>query len=286
MTHFRKGSLAAKQHMARLRAMRGTKRHARKNPLSKTERAFASGHIAAHKEDVQRFGRKKNTGKGSVIPVNALWSARAQAAARKAPVYLYRSKRKGEKGLWKVTFSAMIAREASVGGFHKVSPGGRVGRKRNPSMLILGNKGRARKVRSAHAVCTAAGVRQHTSKFRRCVANVRGKNPTGVPPWMLRNAEFRAAVAQFKRRHGCLPMSVSRVRVPNNYPDFLVAYGRTPEVKYDAPPNSNKGKRIHKFGKSGTKRTMPLLVTSPKAGPKFLAFVGGKFRAKTDWLHD
>jgi hypothetical protein len=284
MPHFRKGSLAAKQHMARLRAMRGKKR-TRKNPLSRTERAFASGHIAAHKEDVQRFGRKKNTGKGSEIPVDALWSARAQAAARKAPVYLYRSKRKGEKGSWKISFSVMIARAAAVGGFfRKVSPRGRVGPKRNPSMLILGNKGR--KARSPHAVCAAAGVRQHTSKFRRCVASVRGKNPTGVPPWMLRNAEFRAAVAQFKRRHGCLPMSVSRVRVPNNYPDFLVAYGRTPEVKYDAPPNSNKGKRIHKFGRHGTKRTMPLLVTSPKAGPKFLAFVGGKFRAKTDWLHD
>jgi hypothetical protein len=77
---------------------------------------------------------------------------------------------------------------------------------------------------------------------------------------------------------------VKTVSVPNGFPKYMSAYGEAPEAKYDAPKGSKKGKRFHVFGKKGKGR--PNLVSSVEKGPKFLAYVGGKFKAKTDWLYD
>jgi hypothetical protein len=77
---------------------------------------------------------------------------------------------------------------------------------------------------------------------------------------------------------------VTPVQVPKGYPKFMSVYGEIPEAKYDAPQHSKKGKRIHHFGKHGKNR--PHLASSVEKGPKFLAIVGGSFKAKTDWLHD
>ena len=113
---------------------------------------------------------------------------------------------------------------------------------------------------------------------------LRSRNPAmrGIPPWMANDPVFRSELAAYQKRHGRGPVRITRINVPVGYPKYLSVYGRAPEIKYDAPAHSNKGKRIHKFGERGGRP--PWLATSVSRGPKFLAFVGGTFRAK-DWIY-
>lgn len=114
---------------------------------------------------------------------------------------------------------------------------------------------------------------------------LRGKNPGTLPARIANDPKFKAALKDFRKRHGTDPIEIRKIKVPKGYPQFLVPYGRAPEVKYDAMPYSNKGRRIHHFGsRKGNKKNHPWLVTSPERGPKFLAYVGGTFAAKPDWL--
>ncbi len=81
------------------------------------------------------------------------------------------------------------------------------------------------------------------------------------------------------------PVEVRQVMVPDGYPKYLSAWGTAPDVKYDSSArSSNKGKRIHHFGEGGKEK--PWLASSASRGPKFLAYVGGDFKADGDWILD
>jgi len=111
----------------------------------------------------------------------------------------------------------------------------------------------------------------------------RSRNPyPGIPPWMSADPAFRRELAAYQKRHGRGPVRITRVNTPDGFPKFLSVYGKAPEIKYDAPTHSNKGKRVHHFGEGGGRK--PWLVTSASRGPKFLALVGGTFKAK-DWIY-
>jgi hypothetical protein len=113
----------------------------------------------------------------------------------------------------------------------------------------------------------------------------RGENPShGIPAHIANDPAFKKEMKAYRRRHGSGPVEIRTVQVPKGYPKFMSVYGEAPHAVYDAPSNSIKGKRIHHFGKKGTGK--PWLVSSASRGPKFLAYVGGKFRAGTDWLYD
>jgi hypothetical protein len=116
----------------------------------------------------------------------------------------------------------------------------------------------------------------------------RGENPGhgghGIPPHIENDPAFQKEMKAYRRRHGSGPVEIRTVQVPKGYPKFMSVYGEAPHAVYDAPSHSIKGKRIHHFGKKGTGK--PWLVSSASRGPKFLAYVGGKFRAGTDWLYD
>lgn len=112
----------------------------------------------------------------------------------------------------------------------------------------------------------------------------RRSNPAmrGIPSWMANDPNFRQELAAYTKRHGRGPVKITQVNVPAGYPKYMSVYGKAPEIKYDAPSHSNKGKRIHKFGEGGGRP--PWLATSASRGPKFLSFVGGTFKAK-DWIY-
>jgi hypothetical protein len=113
----------------------------------------------------------------------------------------------------------------------------------------------------------------------------RGENPShGLPAHIANDPAFQKELKAYRRRHGSGPVEVRTVQVPKGYPKFMSVYGEAPHAVYDAPSHSIKGKRIHHFGKKGSGK--PWLVSSASRGPKFLAYVGGKFRAGTDWLYD
>jgi hypothetical protein len=108
--------------------------------------------------------------------------------------------------------------------------------------------------------------------------------PPGVPKWMWRDPAFQAELRAYRRRHGRGPVEIRRIKVPKGFPKYMSVYGTADHAVYDAPRHSIKGKRIHHFGRRG--RHKPWLVSSVQAGPKFLAFVGGSFKAKPDWIYD
>jgi hypothetical protein len=114
----------------------------------------------------------------------------------------------------------------------------------------------------------------------------RGRNPAmgNLPPHIANDPAFQAELRAYRRRHGAGPVEVRKIRVPKGFPKYLSTYGEADHAVYDAPPHSKKGKRIHHFGKRG--RGRPHLASSVARGPKFLAYVAGNFRAKTDWLYD
>ncbi len=111
----------------------------------------------------------------------------------------------------------------------------------------------------------------------------RGRNP-GLPAEIENDPKFQAELKSYRKRHGAGPIEIKKIRVPKGFPRYMSAYGNSPDVKYDAPKTSNKGKRIHRFGKKG--KGKPFLVSSVEKGPKFLAYAGGEFRAETQWIHD
>lgn len=143
-------------------------------------------------------------------------------------------------------------------------------------------------VRSPWAVCTAAVGRKDRRKYERCVRAVkarmkRGGNPA-LPPEIAHDPRFKKALRMYRRIHGGGSVEVRQVKVPKGmkYPKFLVSYGRAPHAVYDAPGSrSRRGKRIHHFGEGGGRQ--PWLVTAPERR-KFLAFVGGSFRAG-NWIY-
>jgi hypothetical protein len=101
----------------------------------------------------------------------------------------------------------------------------------------------------------------------------------------MNDPAFRAELAAYYKRHGKnAPVEIFKVKVPKGFPKFMTAYGQAPATLYDAHKISNKGKRIHKFGEGGKKK--PWLVSSQQRGNKFLAYVGGDFRAQPDWIYD
>lgn len=146
-------------------------------------------------------------------------------------------------------------------------------RKKNPHpMLVLGNPP-ARRV----------NVKKNPDGSFEALVSKLAKSPT---------SEVRAAVAAhprcvrelkaYRSRHGSGPVSVKVVMVPDGYPWVASSWGKSPNVVYDAPRHSNKGKRIHHFGEGGGKK--PDLISSTEKGPKFLAFADGTFRADGEWI--
>ena len=135
----------------------------------------------------------------------------------------------------------------------------------------------------AIAMSRAVPKRKSNSKTKK----PRRPNPNNlpdVPAHILNNPEFKKELATFRKRHGDGPVEIFKVKVPKGFPKFMTAYGTSPAALYDAHKKSNKGKRKHLFGDTGKKH--PFLVTSQKRGRKFLAYVGGGFRAMPDWLYD
>lgn len=124
--------------------------------------------------------------------------------------------------------------------------------------------------------------------FRSASLRMRGrrKNPAmgNLPPHIANDPRFQAELRAYRRRHGAGPVEVRKIKVPKGFPKFLSTYGEADHAVYDAPRHSKKGKRIHHFGKRG--RGRPHLASSVERGPKFLAYVAGNFKAKTDWLYD
>jgi hypothetical protein len=114
----------------------------------------------------------------------------------------------------------------------------------------------------------------------------RKANPDWQIPEHLDNAEFRKALALFEEMHPGSPIELVEVDVPEGTPEYLVAYGSVPEIKYDAHKQSKKGKRIHHFAKKAKER--PMLVTAP-GNPDLLQLVnttGGKNRFKAkEWIY-
>lgn len=107
----------------------------------------------------------------------------------------------------------------------------------------------------------------------------------GMPAQMAHDPAFQAEVRAYRRRHGSWPGEVRRVKVPKGYPRYMSAWGESPAALYDAPSHSNKGRRIHHFGEGRRGRgKRPYLVSSAERGPKFLAYVGGNFKAGGNWI--
>jgi len=112
-----------------------------------------------------------------------------------------------------------------------------------------------------------------------------GPRPAGIPPWMWSDPGFHAEVAAFRRRHGPRKrIEILKVKVPKGFPKYMSVYGKSDHAVYNAPAGSPIGKRIHHFGKRGKHK--PWLVSSASRGPKFLAYVGGRFKAKPSWIYD
>jgi hypothetical protein len=117
----------------------------------------------------------------------------------------------------------------------------------------------------------------------RRVANP-GACPPGIPPQVWHDPRFQAELRAYRKRHGRGPVEIRKIKVPKGFPKFLSVYGTAAHAVYDAPRHSSKGKRIHHFGRRG--KHQPWLVSSVEAGPKFLSFVGGTFKARPDWIYD
>jgi ssDNA-binding Zn-finger/Zn-ribbon topoisomerase 1 len=137
---------------------------------------------------------------------------------------------------------------------------------------------------SGFKYCSKCGKQQRKLFQGLCKFCVREGNPPmrGIPSWMANDPSFRQELAAYTKRHGRGPVKITQVNVPAGYPKYMSVYGKAPEIKYDAPAHSNKGRRIHKFGEGGGRP--PWLATSVSRGPKFLSFVGGTFKAK-DWIY-
>ncbi len=118
----------------------------------------------------------------------------------------------------------------------------------------------------------------------RAVARRRRGNPE-LPANLANDPAFKKELRAYRKRHGAGPVEIKKIRVPKGFPKFMSVYGRAAHAVYDAPPHSNKGKRIHHFGKKGKKGSKPWLVSSAARGPKFLAYVGGTFAAQPAWIY-
>jgi hypothetical protein len=105
-----------------------------------------------------------------------------------------------------------------------------------------------------------------------------------IPESTWNDATFQRELRSYIERHGTYPRSVYRVRVPEGFPRYMSAWGKSPNVLYDAPHYSNKGKRVHHFGEDKGKGRKPWLVSSQEKGPRFLAYVGGEFEADGEWI--
>lgn len=105
-----------------------------------------------------------------------------------------------------------------------------------------------------------------------------------IPASTWNDPKFQRELRSYIERHGTYPRSVYRVPVPDGFPKYMSAWGKSPNVLYDAPQHSNKGKRIHHFGEDKGKGKKPWLVSSQERGPRFLAYVGGEFEADGEWI--
>ncbi len=126
-------------------------------------------------------------------------------------------------------------------------------------------------------------LRQQSAPQARRLSN---PSTSSFPAELENDSRFRKELAIYRERHGAGPVTITKVRTPEGFPKFMSAWGHAPEVKYDAPRHSTKGKRIHVFGEGQGRGAKPLLASSAERGPKFLAFVGGKFKANGDWIYD
>lgn len=172
---FKKGSQAARDHMAKIRAMRGKK--ARKNPLTKGESAtvmsrarqsakasgmmkpqsfshgFFAGTATGREEVVRDFGpgrkknpRKRNSAAAAVCPLCSQRRLYPQDGGVCSICTMNERIRKGEfrkmKGLEKCPFCKI---KSDIHPVHGCRSCGRGGRQHNPPLLIIGNPGGKRK---------------------------------------------------------------------------------------------------------------------------------------------
>lgn len=103
-----------------------------------------------------------------------------------------------------------------------------------------------------------------------------------LPVNIERDPAFKRELAAYRKRHGSDPESVICVETPAGSPKYATVIGKVPEIKYDAPNHSNKGRRVHKFGDEGGPK--PFLITSVEKGRKHLQIAGGAFVVGKEWI--
>lgn len=281
--HFEKGSPEARDYMASLRAMRGkgkakVKRKGKSNsPMSVMGNPRKRGGKKANPPMLIMGGNPTKGKKKRNVPMLIMGNPNGGVPL---PAAVYRAveryKREGERGVDWVFFQDMTQADrddvdrwlVSVKHMLAYLPGTQENRFRSLVMELAGDTGPA----------------QSTRGKRKFVKRKRVDNPPhGIPPWMWADPRFQAELRAYKRRHGDIPAEIRAIKVPKGFPKFMSVYGQAGHAVYDAPKHSNKGKRIHHFGKKG--KYKPWLASSAHAGPKFLAFVGGAFQARPDWIY-
>lgn len=318
--HYPKGSPEAKAHMARLRAMRDAKRAA--NPLTRKEQGsikrVADMHAdASHDERLAGKLVQSAHSSGKAIMAASIASHYGPKKLRRNPLTveehekLVRSARKAFEIANQ--YAAMPGEQARAAGLYRyaqalsdaiVVAGARVPdrqnafdegrqfkrhaeraigadhalhddlRKRNSPMLVLGNPATERKA--------VALKKNPDGSFEALVRRVAKSPGPNLPAELLAHPRFKRELRAYIKRHGAGPIEVKIVNAPDGYPYVASSWGKSPNVVYDAPRHSNKGKRIHHFGEGGGKK--PDLISSVEKGPKFLAFVDGTFRADGEWI--
>lgn len=257
---FKKGSQAARDHMAKIRAMRGKKR--KKNPLTIKESASVAKEIRVHARTARAETR-----------TDKLAGAYHRGQARslldmerfvKGKADKKRFRKAALKAFWPAGLAAATDKSPNARNYNP--------RKKNPPLLIIGNPGGKRR-------------RPRVSqKARRVTGSRFGPPPAQFPAHIWRDPQFQRELKVFRSRHGAgVPIKVSKVNVPSGYPKYMTAYGTSQHAVYDAPKQSKRGRFIHSFGKKG--KNKPFLVSSSTKGPKWLGYAGGTFNAKNKWLH-
>jgi len=286
--HYPKGSLEARAYMAKLRGMRG-----KKNPLTQEEaselhetsyelgneaRVFKKGsksydwyeaRSAQAHIDANKYGPKSNP---PMLVIGNPGKTSRRAGGKPAPVgmteeeYVKATGAKPQEYVVEYSASDGVLKSFSVLSF--------TGKMGMFNAMALGNsylEGQYGRGGDYHITYVSPkGVR---------------KNPgNGIPAHIWNDPQFQSELRAYKTRHGTGPVEIRKIKVPKGFPKFMSVYGQAPHAVYDAPSHSNKGKRIHHFGKRGKNR--PWLVSSSARGPKFLAYVGGQFKAKPSWIYD
>jgi hypothetical protein len=301
MPHFPKGSPQARAFMAKLRAMRGRgsrrpvdRSHAKylKQVRGKNPRNQLYNVVAYHPGDPPAAMASFIPSKEKAEEMAAIYQEIAMKEGRETRYVVQKFRPRNENPPMLVLGNPLTRHESADlinSARHDIGEARRLrkGRKRVQAAFFGGRAtGKAIAV-NLHSPADAYGQRSaaHSAMTKGYRFQNPSPRPKGIPPWMWNDPAFQAEVKAFRKRHGPNKrIEIVKVKVPKGFPKYFSVYGKAPAVMYDAPPGSPVGKRIHHFGKRGKKK--PWLVSSASRGPRFLAYVGGSFKAKPSWIYD